>query len=163
MRGLFVLMIAAFAMPAAAQESPEVSRVRTELDRLYAVNADAFTRGDMATLMDLRSDAFHTIAADGTRRERAGMQEYMQGIINGISKWNQLTFVIDSLSVSGDTATAIIWQFLDRMGLRPDNKVHRVQTWVTQRETWVLHGKRWLLWRVDQLRDQRRLVDGKPG
>ena len=91
------------------------------------------------------------------------MQQYMQGIINGIRKWNQITFVIDSLTVVGDTATAVVWQFLDRMGLRPDNQVHHVQTWVTQRETWLREGNRWLLWRVDQLRNQRRLVDGKPG
>ncbi len=31
--------------------------------------------------------------------------------------------------VVGDTAVAVIWQFLDRMALRPDNQVHHVQTW----------------------------------
>jgi hypothetical protein len=67
------------------------------------------------------------------------------------------------LEPTGDTAAAVVWQFLDRMGLRPDNQVHHVQTWVTQRETWLWQGGRWLMWRVDQLRNQRRLVDGKPG
>ena len=80
------------------------------------------------------------------------MQEYMQGIINGIRQWNQVTMVIDSLRVVGDTAIAVVWQF-----------VHHVQTWVTQRETWLYQSGRWLLWRVDQLRNQRRLIDGKPG
>jgi ketosteroid isomerase-like protein len=148
---------------ATSQESAEVRRVRAELDSLYAVNAAAFVRGDVSALMALRADDFHTIAADGTVRDRPAMQEYMQGIINGISTWNQLTFVIDSLTVTRDTATAVVWQFLDRMGLRPDNQIHHVQTWVTQRETWVRHGDRWLLWRVDQLHNQRRLVDGRPG
>jgi len=91
------------------------------------------------------------------------MREYMQGIINGIRKWNQITFVIDSVSVVADTATAVVWQFLDRLALRPDNQVHHVQTWVTQRETWLRQSNRWLLWRVDQVRNQRRLVDRKPG
>jgi hypothetical protein len=87
----------------------------------------------------------------------------MQGIMNGIRKWNSMTFTIDSLKVVGDTALAIVNQHLDRMALRPDNQVHHVETWVTQRETWVRHGGAWLMWRVDQLRNQRRLVDGKPG
>jgi hypothetical protein len=157
------LLFASAVSPAAGQDSTHVARVRAELDRLYVLNAEAFMRGDMPALMELRADGFHTIAGDGTARDRAAMQQYMQGIINGIRKWNQVTFVIDSLGVVGDTAVAVIWQFLDRMALRPDNQVHHVQTWVTQRETWLRQRNRWLLWRVDQVRNQRRLVDGKPG
>ena len=165
-RGSFaraLLFASVIVSHAGGQEPAEVVRVRAELDRLYVLNAEAFIRGDVAALMELRSDGFHTIAADGSVRDRAAMQEYMQGIINGIRKWNQITFVIDSLTVMGDSAIAVVWQFLDRMGLRPDNAVHHVQTWVTQRETWLHRGDRWLLWRVDQLRNQRRLIDGIPG
>jgi hypothetical protein len=158
-----LLLASATVSPAASQDSTDVARVRAELDRLYVVNAEAFMRGDVRALMELRADGFHTIAPDGTARDRAAMQEYMQGIINGVRKWNQITFVIDSLGVVGDTAVAVIWQFLDRVALRPDNQVHHVQTWVTQRETWLRERDRWLLWRVDQVRNQRRLVDGKPG
>lgn len=147
----------------AGQDSARDVRVRAELDRLYDLNAAAYMRGDLGALMELRSDGFHAIAANGALQDRAAMQVYMQGIINGIRQWNQLTMVIDSLRVEGDTAIAVVWQFLDRMALRPDNQVHHVQTWVTQRETWLYQGNRWLLWRVDQLRNQRRLVDGKPG
>lgn len=149
--------------PAAAQDSADVARVRAELDRLYVMNAEAFMRGDIRALLELRSEGFHTIAGDGVVRDRAAMREYMQGIINGIRKWNQITFVIDSVSVVADTATAVVWQFLDRLALRPDNQMHHVQTWVTQRETWLRQSNRWLLWRVDQVRNQRRLVDRKPG
>ena len=82
---------------------------------------------------------------------------------NGIRKWNKLEFTLDSLRVSGDTATAVVSQHLDRMALRPDNAVRLVQTWVTQRETWIRSRGQWLLWRVDQVRNQRRLVDGRRG
>jgi hypothetical protein len=54
-------------------------------------------------------------------------------------------------------------QHLDRMALRPDNAVHHVLTWVTQRETWIRNRGEWLMWRVDQLRNQRRVIDGRPG
>lgn len=91
------------------------------------------------------------------------METYIQGFLNGVKKWNRLTFTIDSVRVAGDTAFAIVSQHLDRMALRPDNLVHHVETWVTQREAWIRARGTWLMWRVDQLRNQRRLIDGRPG
>jgi hypothetical protein len=111
--------------------------------------------------MGLRAPDFHTLTPDGTVRDRAAMEQYTIGLLNGVKKWNELTLTIDSLSLAGDTAIAIVSQHLDRMALRPDNQVHHVETWVTQRETWVKSSAGWLMWRVDQLRDQRRLVDGQ--
>jgi ketosteroid isomerase-like protein len=143
--------------------SDVVSRIKAELERLYDQNAAAFSRGDVAAVMALRAPDFHAITPDGAVQDRAAMERYTQGFINGVRKWNAQTITIDSLRVSGDTAFAVVTQHLDRMALRPDNQVHHVQTWVTQRETWVRHGSRWLMWRVDQLRNQRRLIDGRPG
>ena len=157
------LIVYAPATLVSQSSAPDVAAVRAELVRLYQVNTEAYKRGDLAAVMRLRAPDFHTLTPDGVRRDRAAMEEYIQGIMNGIRKWNSLTFTIDSLHVVGDTAFAIVSQHLDRMALRPDNQVHHVETWVTQRETWVRHGGTWLMWRVDQLRNQRRLVDGKPG
>lgn len=140
-----------------------VSSVREELKALYAANAAAFKRGDVEAVMALRAPDFHTVTPDGVRRDRDAMREYIQGFMNGIRQWNSLTVTIDSLHVVQDTAYATVSQHLDRMALRPDNQVHHVETWVTQREIWVRHRDRWLMWRVDRLRDQRRLIDGKPG
>lgn len=152
--------------PAVASQSTAVASVadvRAELVRLYEVNAEAYKRGDLAAVMRLRAPDFHALTPDGLRHDRAAMEQRMQGVMNGIRKWNSQTITIDSLQVVGDTAFAIVSQHLDRMALRPDNQVHHVETWVTQRETWVRHGGAWLMWRVDQLRNQRRLVDGKSG
>jgi ketosteroid isomerase-like protein len=140
-----------------------VGPIRAELERLYDQNTAAFLRWDFGAVMALRAPDFHTITPDGAVRDRAAMEQYIQGVMNGIKTWNSITFAIDSLRVAGDTAFAIVTQHLDRLALRPDNQVHHVETWVTQREAWVRYGSRWLLWRVDQLRDQRRLVDGQPG
>ena len=135
--------------------------VRDELEKAYQENTAAFMRWDLAGVMALRAPDFHTVTPDGATQDRQAMELYITGIMNGIKKWNKLQFTIDSLDVRGDTAFATVSQHLDRNGLRPDNQVHHVETWVTQRETWVKHGSRWLMWRVDQLRNQRRLVDGK--
>lgn len=172
MNGTLVLMCALVACGPARQDrsrlpartgSDSLSQIRTELERLYEHNAAAFLRWDMSSVMALRAPDFHAVLPDGTVRDRATMEQYIQGVLNGIKKWNSISFTIDSLRVEGDTAFAIVTQHLDRMALRPDNQVHHVETWVTQREAWIRFGSRWLMWRVDQLRNQRRIIDGKPG
>jgi ketosteroid isomerase-like protein len=158
-------LLAGCAAASGGQGAPpdRVAETRAQLEQWYAENIEAFRRWDLPGIMSLRAPDFHTVTPDGLRRDRAAMERYTEGLLNGIKKWNTLTFTIDSLRVLGDTAVAIVSQHVDRMALRPDNQVHHVQTWVTQRETWIRSGTRWLLWRVDQLRDQRRLVDGRSG
>ena len=136
--------------------------VRAELAARYAENAAAFMKGDVEAIMALRAPDFYTIGPDGARNDRAAMAQYTRGLLNGIRKWNKLEQNIDSLDVVGDTAIVTMSQYLDRMALRSDNEVHHVETWATQREAWVRIGGKWFLWRVDQVRNQRRLVDGKP-
>lgn len=160
---LVVLLVFSGILSCGRARTSNVTPIRSELTRLYDQNTAAFLRWDLAEVMALRAPDFHSITPDGTVRDRAAMEQYIQGVMNGIKQWNAISFAIDSLRVAGDTAFAIVTQHLDRMALRPDNQVHHVETWVTQRETWVRYGSRWLLWRVDQLRDQRRLVDGQPG
>jgi ketosteroid isomerase-like protein len=155
------LLAACAAAPLRGQTT--VAAVKVELTRLYAENNEAYQRGDLPAVMRLRAPDFHSLTPDGRRQDRAAMENYTQGIMNGVRKWNSLTITIDSLQVVGDTAFATVSQHLDRTALRSDNEVHHVETWVVQRETWVRHGASWLMWRVDQLRNQRRLVDGKSG
>jgi ketosteroid isomerase-like protein len=159
---VFVLLTAC-KTPPPRPAAGDTAKVRKELEAAYRRNAEAFLEYDVPAVMALRAPDFHTIAADGSVRNRADMETYTVGILNGIKKWNHIEFTIDSLRVSGDTAFAIVAQHLDRMALRPDNAVHHVETWVTQREIWIRTRDTWLLWRVDQLRDQRRLIDGQPG
>jgi len=160
---VFLLASAHDAHALQARSNPDTVEVRKELEAAYRQNTSAFERYDLRGIMALRAADFHTVTPDGVVRDRAAMTEYTEGLLHGIKKWNRLTFAIDSLRVVGDTAIAIVSQHLDRMALRPDNAVHHVETWVTQRESWLRTRNRWLLWRVDQLRDERRLIDGKPG
>jgi ketosteroid isomerase-like protein len=137
--------------------------VRAELEGRYAENASAFKSWDVKAVMALRAPDFHTISPDGVTNNRADMERRTAGLLNGIKKWNAITQTIDSLEVVGDTAFVTMSQYLDRMALRPDNQVHRIETWATQREIWIRLKGQWFLWRVDQVRNQRRLVDGREG
>lgn len=141
--------------------SPEAATVRRQLERQYELNRQAFLKEDLDAIMALRTDDFQTVGPDNQTRGRAAMRQYTAGLLNGIERWNELTFAIDSLEIVGDEAQAIVRQHLDRMALRPDGKVHHVETWATQREIWLRTPAGWKLRRVDSVRDQRRLVDGK--
>jgi ketosteroid isomerase-like protein len=143
-------------------QHPDAS-IRAELERRYAENAAAFMKWDVKGIMALRAPDFHTVTPEGVTNDRAAMERYTAGMLNGIKKWNKVTQTIDSIRVVGDTAFVTMSQHLDRMALRPDNQVHHVETWATQREVWIRLGAQWFLWRVDQVRNQRRLVDGRTG
>jgi ketosteroid isomerase-like protein len=160
--GTLALLISLLPAPAFGQTAAEVQALRADLEVLYQCNSDAYQRYDLAGILALRAPDFHAIMPDGSIRDRAAMETYIGGFLNGVKQWRSMTLTIDSLQVTGDTALAIVAQHVDRMALRPDNAVHHVETWVTQRETWIRTGGQWLMWRVDQLRNQRRLVDGKP-
>src|SRR5206468_12208196 len=100
---------------------------------------------------------------DGKHLDRAMMEAYTGGFLNGVERWIHLSFKIKSLTLNGLEADAITRQHAVRMQLRSDNKVHHVETWVTQRERWRLTSEGWKLAMVDSVRDQKRLVDGRPG
>jgi hypothetical protein len=166
---MLMLMFAVCAMISSGSAAQSPSRpadphvaIRAELTARYAENAAAFMKWDVPGVMALRAPDFHTVGPDGRKSDRAAMEQYTQGLLNGIKEWKKLELNIDSLDVVGDTAIVTMTQHLDRMALRPDNQVHQVETWATQRETWVRIGGKWFLRSVDQVRNQKRLIDGKP-
>jgi len=137
--------------------------VHRQLEQRYEENDRAFLAKDLRAIMALRTDDFHTVTPDSVVHDRADMEQRTQQILNGIERWISVRFDIVHLELDGDLARAVVNQHVDRMALRPDGKVHHVETWVTQRETWRWTPGGWKLYRVDGLRDQRRLVDGQPG
>ena len=168
---VFLVLAASYAMsyaaPSAAAQTPpsvvDLATVRRELAKWYDENRRAFFEKDVSALMALRSHDFHSVTPDGVVHERPEMEQSTRAFLNGIDRWIAQTIDIDSVEVTGELARAVVHQHLDRMALRSDGRVHHVQTWVTQRETWRRTPEGWKLYRVDNLRDQRRLIDGKPG
>lgn len=148
---------------ASLTSSPTLKEARRGIEEGYRRNREAFLARDVKSIMALRTEDFYTIGPDGKQVDRASMETYTTGLLNGIKRWMEIDFKIDSLALDGREADAIMKQHLIRMALRPDNKVHRVETWATQRERWRLTSDGWKLAKVDQVRDQKRLVDGKPG
>jgi ketosteroid isomerase-like protein len=145
------------------ENTADVATVRREIDQWYEENKRAFQAKDLAALMALRAEDVHSVTPDGVTHDRAEMERSTRAFLDGIERWIAQDIVIDSLEVSGDTAQAVVHQHLIRMARRSDGQVHRVETWVTQREVWRRTADGWKLYRVDTLHDQRRLIDGQPG
>jgi ketosteroid isomerase-like protein len=143
--------------------SVTLAEARRGIEEGYRRNRAALLAKDMIAVMALRTDDFHAIGPDGKRLDRAAMEQYTSGFLNGIERWILLSFEIESLTLDGLEADAITRQHAVRMALRSDSKVHHVETWVTQRERWRLTPDGWKLAQVDEIRDQRRLVDGQAG
>ena len=143
--------------------SPSLAKARRGIQRGYRRNRAALLAKDIVAVMALRTDDFHSIGPDGKHLDRVAMEAYTGGFLNGVERWIHLSFKIESLTLNGLEADAITRQHAVRMQLRSDNKVHHVETWVTQRERWRLTPEGWKLAMVDEIRDQKRLVDGQPG
>ena len=143
--------------------SPTLAVARRGVREANRRNRAAMLAKDMKAVMALRTDDFHSITPDGKLHNRAAMEAYTGGFLNGVERWISISFKVESLTLNGLEADAITRQHLVRMSLRNDNKVHHVETWVTQRERWRLTPEGWKLAKVDDVRDQKRLVDGKPG
>ena len=140
-----------------------VPAVRAALEHQYARNRNAFLAENLDSVMVLRSDSFSTVGPDGQVRTREEMARYTVGLFNGITRWIAIDVAIDGLTLEGRLARAQTRQHLERIALRPDQRVHHVETWVAQRESWLCNEGEWRLHHVDQVRDQRRLVDSVPG
>lgn len=157
-------LIIATSSPAAAQREDTMTvRVRRELEDVYRANIKAFHAKDLEAVNSLRTQDYHTVTPDGVVRDRDAMTQYTLNLFSGIREWISTTMDIESLRVDGDLAIATVRQHAVRNAMRADGLVHHVETWVTQRETWRWTAGRWLLFRVDSIRDSKRLVDGKPG
>lgn len=151
------------ASPPAGIATADSSTVRRELQQRYDQNRRALLAKDFGAIMALRTEDFHAVTPDSAVHDRAEMEQSTRALLEGIDRWISLTFDIDSVEVSGDLARAVVRQHADRMARRSDGNVHHVETWVTQREIWRRTPGSWKLYRVDSIRDQRRLIDGQPG
>ncbi len=163
MRFLLLLAVICATGCAAASQRTSTPNVRSELRQRYDENVRLFLAKDFDAIMAMRTEDFHAVTPDSVLHDRAQMEQSTHAFLDSIDRWIAISFDIDSLEVSGDLASAIVRQHADRMARRGDGMVHHVETWVTQRETWRRTPVGWKLYRVDGLRDQRRLIDGKPG
>ena len=144
--------------------TPPVKRtVREELEAQYAKLGAANERKDLPAIMALKSDTFYTIGPDGRLNDRISMEEYSRRFLEPLRPPIKIKQTILDLKVSEHELVAIVTVHQEASRFREiDGVVRKVETEVTQRETWVKQGGEWKLQFVDDERDQKRFVDGKP-
>jgi hypothetical protein len=72
--------------------SPALSEARRGIEEGYRRNREAFLARDVKAIMSLRTEDFHTIGPDGKQVDRAGMETYTIGLLNGIKRWIEIDF-----------------------------------------------------------------------
>src|SRR6185369_16947275 len=133
--------------------------VRKALGDWYARNIEAFNAKDVAAIMDLRTEDFHTITPDGKVNTRAEMQAYIKRLLDRIDHFISQDFEIGTIDVQGDLASADVTQATVRMQRLPDGTLHKVEARVVQRETWKHTAQGWKMYTVDNIRDSSILID----
>ena len=136
--------------------------VRKAIEDWYDRNMAAFKAKDVAAVMALRTDDFHTITPDGRVNTRADMETRTRVFLDRIDHFISQDNQIGTIELDGDLASADITQKTVRMQRFPDGTLHKVESAVVQRETWKRTADGWKLYRVDNIRDGVVLVDDKP-
>lgn len=136
--------------------------VRRAIEAWYDRNIQAFNAKDVAAIMALRTDDFHTITPDGKVNTRADMEAYTRRLLDRIDHFVSQDFQIGTIDLEGDLASAEVTQKTIRMQRLPDKNLHKVEADAVQRETWKLTTEGWKLYKVDNVRSTGLFVDDKP-
>jgi ketosteroid isomerase-like protein len=136
--------------------------VRKAIEDWYDRNMEEFKAKDVAAIMALRTDDFHTITPDGKVNTRADMEMRTRGFLARIDHFISQDNQIGTIELNGNLASADVTQKTVRMQRFPDGSLHKVESGAVQRETWKQTTAGWKLYRVDNIRDGSVLVDDKP-
>jgi ketosteroid isomerase-like protein len=147
--------------PVPAAEAAARPTVRQQLEQAYEVNRQALLAKDLAAVLALRTPNFEVVTPDGAVHDAEEMAGFTRNLLDNLVSWEALSFDILSLAAGDGEVAAEVRQHSIR-NMRRDGTVRRIENWVTQRETWVLGPDGWRIRRVDNIRDQRVLIDGVP-
>ena len=136
--------------------------VRKELDAQYKKLAEAHDRKDLKAIANLKTPDFHSIFPDGRVGDVKTMEQYTKQFLEMNQPPFNIRNTIQKLTVSENKLIAVAEVFQEVSRNRElAGKVRRVDTSVMQRETWEKTTDGWKLKSVDNVRDQKRFVDGK--
>jgi hypothetical protein len=142
-----------------AQDDPEV---RKELEAQYKRLAEAHDRRDLKAIVALKTADFHSIFPDGRVGDSKVMEQYTKQFLESNLPPYNIRVTIQKLTVSENKLIAVAEVLQEVTRYRElAGKRRKVETSVVQRETWAKTPDGWKLKSVDNVRDQKRFVDGK--
>jgi hypothetical protein len=137
--------------------------VLSELEAVFAERVKAVKNIDAEAQVAQVSPDYSATEPDGQTLTYDQIVAYIRMGPRQIISVQDFNLIIESLTIRGDEAIVDARQqnFSRTQRLR-DGSIHSVVTGVLQREIWVKTLKGWKLRRVDNLRERKILVDGKP-
>ena len=136
--------------------------VRKELEAQYLKLAEAHDKRDLKAIVGLKTADFHAIFPDGRVGDSKLMEQYSKQFLESNQPPYNIRVTIQKLMVSENKLIAVAEVLQEVTRYRElAGKRRRVDTSVVQRETWAKTTDGWKLKSVDNVRDQKRFVDGK--
>ena len=149
-------------MSGAAVHAQDDEAVRKELEAQYKRLAEAHDRRDLKTIVGLKTADFHAIFPDGRVGDSKLMEQYSKQFLESNQPPYNIRVTIQKLTVSENKLIAVAEVLQEVSRYRElAGKRRKVDTSVVQRETWARTADGWKLKSVDNVRDQKRFVDGK--
>jgi len=124
--------------------------------------SEAHDKRDLKAIGALKTPDFHAIFPDGKVGDSKVMEEYSRQFLEGNQPPYNIRVTIQKLDVSENKLIAVAEVFQEATRYRElAGKRRKVDTSVVQRESWAKTTGGWKLKSVDNVRDQKRFVDGK--
>jgi hypothetical protein len=159
---MFLVALTFTIVGAAAALAQDDAEVRKELELQYRKLAEAHDRRDLTAIASLKTSDFHSIFPDGRIGDVRTMEQYTKQFVESNRPPFHIRNTIQELTVSENRLIAVVQVFQEVSRTRElAGKVRKVDTSVVQRETWARTSDGWKLKSVDNVRNQKRFVDGK--
>ena len=124
-------MLATPPKPVLAQDS------RSSIESQYQQLAEAIRRNDVEGILALQAPDFSSRNPNGSIFDFAAMERYTRRLAAAVDSVIHIRNVIRSFEERGDTSVADVCQEFSRLQRLGDDRRHRIDTSVLQRETWV--------------------------
>ena len=146
-----------------SDKSKACRSVLRELETVFAERVKAVKNRDAEAQIAQVSPDYSATEPNGQTLNYEQIVAYIRLGPQQIISVLDYSMTIESLTIRGNEAIIDARQknYSRTQRLR-DGNVHNVVTGVLQREIWVRTAKGWKLKRVDNLREKKFLVDGKP-
>jgi hypothetical protein len=146
-----------------SDKSKDCISVLRELEAVFAERVKAVKNRDAEAQVAQVSPDYSATEPNGQTLNYEQIVAYIRLGPQQIISVLDYSMTIESLTIRGNEAIVDARQknYSRTQRLR-DGNIHNVVTGVLQREIWVKTADGWKLKRVDNLREQKFLVDGKP-
>jgi hypothetical protein len=133
---------------------------RTAIESQYRQLAEAMRRNDVEGILAIQAPDFSSRNHNGSVFDFAAMERYTRRLTAAVDSVIHIRNVIRSFEERGDTSVADVCQEFSRLQRLGDDRRHRIDTSVLQRETWVHRADGWKRLNVTNVHGMRWFVDG---